>query len=161
MFQTRPAHSAPASEHPIAQFPPADPVSAQALIDEKAGWLPQGTWGKTAYFSLFRLWHGRVRAEYTAHATPHFLFLLAMLPVLTKARDELKSMTLWDPPAGPLKDVRDGQPAWRQYSAFLPRIEQTVAEVGPYSEIKLPQDLDHLLENMTVAESAFREGPPA
>ncbi len=131
------------------------------MIDETAQWLPNAPMRKTAYFGLYRIWHGRVREEYSAHATPSFLFLLAILPILTKARDELKSLTLWEPPEGPLRGVRDNQPAWRRYKRFLPRIEQTVAEVGPYADVNLPGDLDNLLDRLTRAENAFRYGPPA
>lgn len=161
MFQARPKAVESSIGHPLSDFPPAAPVKAQALIDETAIWLPHAPLCKSAYFGLYRIWHGRVRSEYTAHATPGFLFLLAIIPILTKARDELQSLTLWDPPEGPLRTVRDNQPAWRRYKRFLPRIEQSVAEVGPYADVQLPGDLDSLLEKLTAAESAFRDGPPA
>jgi hypothetical protein len=140
-------------------FPPgSDPVEAETLIDDDAGWLPSDVARRAAFLQMFRLWHGHVLPEFTARATPAFLFLAAVLPVLAQARDELKAKGLWEPPEGPLRAERDGHPSWRKYCEFLPRAQQAAMEVRPYRTTPLVSGLDGLLERVTAAEKGFREG---
>jgi hypothetical protein len=141
-----------------ADFPSAEPVDAVALIDERAAWLPPAGERRTAFLQVFRYWHSQVRPGYTASATPAFLFLVTVLPVMAKARDELKEMSLWEPPEGPMCDMRDVQPAWRKYCEFLPRVQQAAMEIAPYRALSLVADMDGLLARVTAAEKGFREG---
>jgi hypothetical protein len=142
-----------------ADFPPGpEPVEAEGLIDEDAGWLPSDKDRRAAFLQMFRLWHGHVLLEYTARATPAFLFLATVLPVLAQARDELRGQGLWEPPEGPLRADRDAHPSWRKYCEFLPRAQQAAMEVRPYRTTPLVSGLDGLLARVTAAEKGFREG---
>jgi hypothetical protein len=145
----------------IIDFPPsAQAVETGALIDERAVWLPQDGERRAAFFQVFRYWHSQVRPEYSSSATPAFLFLVTMLPVVAKARDDLVDMMLWEPPEGPMRDMRDVQPAWRKYCEFLPRAQHAAIEVKPYRASSLVSDLDSLMARVAVAEKGFREGAP-
>jgi hypothetical protein len=142
-----------------ADFPStAAPVEAVALIDERADWLPPDAERSKAFLQVFRYWHSQVRPEYTASATPAFLFLVTVLPVMIKARDELKEMSLWDPPDRQARDMREVEPAWRKYCEFLQRAQQAVIEIAPYRGTPVAAELDGLLARVTAAEKGFREG---
>jgi hypothetical protein len=142
-----------------ADFPPgAAPVEAEALIDDDASWLPSDRERRAAFLRMFRLWHGHVLPEFSARATPAFLFLATALPVMAEARDELKAQGLWEPPEDALRAQRDAHPSWRKYCEFLPRSQQAAMEVKPYRAIPLVSGLDGLIARVTAAEKGFREG---
>ena len=142
-----------------ADFPPGDaPVEADALIDDDTSWLPSDKERRAAFLQMFRLWHGHVLPEFSARATPAFLFLVTVLPVLVTARDELKAQSLWEPAEGPLRAERDGHPSWRKYCEFLPRAQQAAMEVRPYRTTPLVSGMDGLIARVTAAEKGFREG---
>ena len=142
-----------------ADFPPGPPpVPAEALIDDDASWLPSDKERRAAFLQMFRLWHGHVLSEYSPRATPAFLFLATVLPVLAQARDELKSKSLWDPQDDAVRAERDAHPSWRKYCELLPRAQQAAMEVKPYRTIPLVSGLDGLIARVTAAEKGFREG---
>ena len=142
-----------------ADFPPGDsPVEADALIDDDAGWLPSDKERRAAFLQMFRLWHSHVLPAFSVRATPAFLFLATVLPVLAAARDELRAQSLWEPAEGPLRAERDVHPSWRKYCEFLPRAQQAAMEVRPYRAIPLVSGLDGLIARVMTAEKAFREG---
>jgi hypothetical protein len=158
----RPAAGSPAQPPPSAQSPqgaaqPA-PFNVSSLIDEDAPWLPPEPERKTAFLQVFRYWHSQVRPENAAKATPAFLFLVSALPVMVKARDDLKALNLWEPPGEHSRQARDQHSAWKKYCEFLPRAQQALQELDAYRHLSLLTGLDDLNARITKAEKRFREG---
>ena len=135
-------------------------MTASSLIDEDAAWLPPEPERRTAFLQVFRYWHSQVRPENAAKATPAFLFLVTALPVMVKARDDLKALNLWEPPGEQSRQARDQHSAWRKYCEFLPRAQQALQELDAYRHLSLLTGLDDLNARITKAEKRFREGAP-
>jgi hypothetical protein len=142
---------------PSAQDEVPGAVAASALIDEEAGWLPADPERREAFLQVFRFWHSRVRPQYASQATPAFLYLVTALPVLIKARDELKADRLWEPKSDESQMERESHPAWKKYCEFLPRAQQASAEIKSYRTISLVSGLDDLFARVTAAEKMYRQ----
>jgi hypothetical protein len=153
--QTQAKVDAEAAPHPQADVPEA--VAASALIDEEAGWLPADPERRDAFLQVFRFWHSRVRPQYASQATPAFLYLVTALPVLIKARDELKVDRLWEPKSDASQLERESHPAWKKYCEFLPRAQQASAEIKAYRTVSLVSGLDDLFARVTAAEKMYRQ----
>jgi hypothetical protein len=136
------------------------PVTASSLIDESAPWLPPEPDRKTAFLQVYRYWHRQVRPEYADKALPAFLFLVSALPVMVKARDDLKALNLWEPPGEQSRQARDVHSAWKRYCEFLPRAQQALQELDTYRHLSLLTALDDLNGRISKAEKRFREGLP-
>jgi hypothetical protein len=151
----------PAAPAPPPAAPPAPPpFSVSSLIDEDASWLPPEPERKTAFLQIFRYWHMQVLPENAAKATPAFLFLVSALPVMVKARDDLKALNLWEPPGEHSRQARDLHPAWKKYCEFLPRAQQALQELDAYRHLSLLTGLDDLNARIAKAEKRFRQGVP-
>ena len=135
----------------------SEAVAASDLIDEEAGWLPADPERREAFLQVFRFWHSRVRPQYAAQATPALLYLVTALPVLIKARDELKADHLWEPKSDEAQMERESHPAWKKYCEFLPRAQQASAEIKAYRTISLVSGLDDLFARVTAAEKMYRQ----
>jgi hypothetical protein len=144
---------------PAAAAMPAGPPTATSMIDDTASWLPDEPDRRAAFLQVFRYWHGQVRPEYAHKARPAFLFLVTALPVMVKARDDLKALNLWEPPGDQSRQARDVHPAWKKYCEFLPRAAQALQELDDYRHLSLLSALDDLNGRVSKAEKRFREGP--
>ena len=149
-----PARTPPASEQS------ASGITASSLINADAPWLPPEPDRKTAFLHVFHYWHRQILPEFKDKATPAFLFLVTALPVMIKARDELKDKNLWEPPGEQSRQARDVHPAWKRYCEFLPRAQQALQEIDTYRGFSLLSGLDELHTRVTRAEKRFREGNP-
>ena len=147
------------SANPSGGHGPAG-VTASSLINENAAWLPPEPDRKTAFLHVFRYWHAQILPEFAEKATPAFLFLVTALPVMVKARDDLKAKNLWEPPGEQSRQARDVHPAWKRYCEFLPRAQQALQEIDTYRGFSLLTGLDELMMRVTRAEKRFREGTP-
>lgn len=143
---------------PAAPAAPA-PITASSLINEDAPWLPPEPERKAAFLNVYRYWHRQVRPEYAAKALPALLFLVTALPVMVKARDDLKRLNLWEPPGEHSRVARDQHSAWKKYCEFLPRAQQALQELDAYKHLSLLSGLDDLMARITTAEQRFRQGP--
>jgi hypothetical protein len=157
------AAAGPPRVPPAAGALAADPApfNVSSLIDEDAPWLPPEPERKTAFLHVFRYWHAQVRPENAAKATPAFLFLVTAVPVMVKARDDLKAVNLWEPPGDHSRQARDAHPAWKKYCEFLPRAQHALQALDAYRHLSLLTDLDDLNARIGKAEKRFREGDPA
>ncbi len=156
--QGRPGSSAPA---PVAAQPvQPPPFNIAQLIDEDAPWLPPEPERKAAFLTVFRYWHSQVRPENATKATPAFLFLVSALPVMIKARDDLKALNLWEPPGEHSRQARDQHSAWKKYCEFLPRAQQALQELDAFRHLSLLSALDDLNSRVSKAEKRYREGVP-
>jgi len=151
------AKAAPAPAPAAPAAPP--PITASSLINEDAPWLPPEPERKAAFLNVYRYWHRQVRPENAAKALPAFLFLVTALPVMVKARDDLKRLNLWEPPGEQSRVARDQHSAWKKYCEFLPRAQQALQELDAYKHLSLLSGLDDLMARITTAEQRFREGP--
>jgi hypothetical protein len=145
---------------PAAAAGPPPPPTATALIDDTVPWLPDEPERKAAFLQVYRYWHAQVRPEYAHKARPAFLFLVTALPVMVKARDDLKGHNLWEPPGEQSRQARDVHPAWKKYCEFLPRATQALQELDDYRHLSLLSALDDLNARVSKAEKKFREGIP-
>ena len=131
---------------------------AADLIDRDAGWLPSEPERRDTFLQVYRYWHAQVRPEFKDKATPAFLFLVSALPVMAKARDELKALNLWEPPGEQSRQARDAHPAWKRYCEFLPRTQLALQEIDSYRGYSLLTGVDDLLLRVVKTEKRFREG---
>jgi len=151
-----------AAPKPVAPEKPAAPVvrtSAQSLIDPKSNWLPADPERRDAFLKVYHAWHSQVLPQYSASATPAFLFAFSALPVLMKCQDDLTALDLWDPLTDRAHQAKEEHPAWKKYCEFLPRAHAALAEIGTYSDYSLFTQLADLIERVVKAEKRFREGP--
>jgi hypothetical protein len=133
--------------------------SAQELINPDLQWLPPDPVRKAGFFEAFRIWHMQVQPQFSRAATPTFLFLYIALPVMKECRDELMSLSLWNPLGQRAMNARDGHIAWKKYCEFMPRAQVAMMEIPIYATYSLLSDLDPLCERIITAEKRFREGP--
>jgi len=133
--------------------------SAQELINTELQWLPPDPARKAGFFEAFRIWHMQVQPQFSRAATPTFLFLYIALPVMKECRDELMSLSLWNPLGQRAMNARDGHIAWKKYCEFMPRAQVAMMEIPIYATYSLLSDLDPLCERIITAEKRFREGP--
>jgi hypothetical protein len=159
--QPLPLLDLPASAPPAAASSAASgKITAQDLIDENAPWLPAEPDRKAAFFQVYRYWHAQVRPESAAKARPAFLFLVTALPMMVKARDDLKALNLWEPPGEQSRQARDAHSAWRRYCDMLPRAQQALGELDSFSHLSLLSALDDLQDRILKAEVRYRQGLP-
>jgi len=133
--------------------------SAQELINTELQWLPPDPARKAGFFEAFRIWHMQVQPQFSRAATPTFLFLYIALPVMKECRDELMSLSLWNPLGQRAMNARDSHIAWKKYCEFMPRAQVAMMEIPIYATYSLLSDLDPLCERIITAEKRFREGP--
>ncbi|MEI9891593.1 MAG: hypothetical protein WDN45_14885 [Caulobacteraceae bacterium] len=123
-------------------------------------WLPDEPERKAAFLQVYRYWHAQVRPEFAHKGPPAFLFLVTALPVMVKARDDLKALNLWEPPGEQSRQARDVHSAWKKYCEFLPRATQALQELDDYRHLSLFTAMDDLNSRVIKAEKKFREGIP-
>jgi hypothetical protein len=135
--------------------------AADALVNDKAIWLPGDEKRREGFFMAFRAWRLQVRPELMAHATPAFLFLYSVLPVMRDSRDELMRLDLWKPLTHSKWSAREAHIAWKRYCEMYPRAQTAMAEVRGFSSYSVESELDLICTRIVEAEKKMRAVKPS
>ncbi len=135
--------------------------AADAMVNTKAIWLPSDEKRREGFFMAFRAWRLQVRPEMLPHASPAFLFLYSVLPVMKDSRDELMRLDLWKPLTHSKWSAREAHTAWKRYCEMYPRAQTAMAEVKQFSSYSLESELDLVCNRIIEAERRMRAAKPA
>lgn len=139
----------------------AEVKAADAMMNVAAIWLPADPKRREGFFMAFRAWRLQVKPDFQSHASPAFLFLYSVLPVMRESRDELVRLDLWKPLTHSKWSAREAHISWKRYCEMLPRAQTALSELKAYSSYSLESELDLLCGRILEAEKRFRTAPPA
>ena len=140
----------------VQQASVADTLVASAGAE---AWLPPERERRKAFFTAYRMWHMQVHPRFATAATPAFLYLYSALPGMTKIRDSLVALNLWNPPTEQRRQQRNAHDLWRRYCDSMIRVEAARAEFAIYRQYSLTDEIDDLWARVRQAEARFRAGP--